>query len=180
MAIGAGEPCCWQVNDCCSGAAAGCWSSVLAVDFLAADDNLAGVGCVWRLSWQCALRREGIYLSTAAMPLPLAQLLLPRAFLSASGGFLQVAAAAACGAQQLHVRYVAGGGPTAEQQQGSDQQQQQQPGSSHDDQGMRMQLLQRALGHVKQQGWTHAALVAAARDLQLSPAVTGILPRCAP
>lgn len=114
------------------------------------------------------------------MPLPLAQLLLPRAFLSVSGRFLQVAATAACGAQQLHVRYVAGGGPTAaEQQQVSDQQQKQQPGSSQDDQGMRMQLLQRALDHVKQQGWTHAALVAAARDLQLSPAVTGILPRCA-
>ena len=41
----------------------------------------------------------------------------------------------------------------------------------------RDRLLDAALHHVKQHGWTSAALVAAARDLGLSPAVTGIVPR---
>jgi len=43
---------------------------------------------------------------------------------------------------------------------------------------LRTQLLDSALGHVKVHGWSHAALVAAAADLKLSPAVTGLLKRC--
>lgn len=42
---------------------------------------------------------------------------------------------------------------------------------------LRTQLLDAALGHVKVHGWSHAALVAAAMDLKLSPAVTGLLKR---
>ena len=42
---------------------------------------------------------------------------------------------------------------------------------------LRTQLLDAALQHVKAHGWSHAALVAAAEDLKLSPAVTGMLQR---
>lgn len=42
---------------------------------------------------------------------------------------------------------------------------------------LREQLLHAAVKHVKQHGWTHASLTAAARDLQLSPALAGILIR---
>ena len=42
---------------------------------------------------------------------------------------------------------------------------------------VRMRLLDAAMPHVKAHGWTHSALVAAAMDLKLSPAVTGILRR---
>ncbi|GIL85684.1 hypothetical protein Vretimale_13247 [Volvox reticuliferus] len=42
---------------------------------------------------------------------------------------------------------------------------------------VRESLLDGALKHVAEHGWTDAALIAAARDLRLSPAVIGILPR---
>jgi hypothetical protein len=42
---------------------------------------------------------------------------------------------------------------------------------------LRGRLLDAALGFVKLHGWSHAALVAAAGELQLSPAVTGLLKR---
>lgn len=42
---------------------------------------------------------------------------------------------------------------------------------------LRTQLLDTALGHVRVHGWSHAALLAAASDLKLSPAVTGLLQR---
>jgi hypothetical protein len=38
-------------------------------------------------------------------------------------------------------------------------------------------LLEAALTHVKQHGWTQRSLAAAARDLGLSPAAAGLLPR---
>lgn len=53
-----------------------------------------------------------------------------------------------------------------------EEQQQQQPGD------LRQQLLVEAMKHVPALGWSPAALVAAARSLGLSPAVTGLLPRC--
>eukprot|EP00955_Chlamydomonas_euryale_P099270 365205-Chlamydomonas_euryale.AAC.20 len=43
---------------------------------------------------------------------------------------------------------------------------------------LRGRLLDAALGHVAAYGWTHGALVTAARELGLSPAVVGLLPRC--
>lgn len=47
----------------------------------------------------------------------------------------------------------------------------------HANEELQQRLLDAALGHVKSKGWSHAALVAAARDLGLSPAATGVLPR---
>lgn len=46
-----------------------------------------------------------------------------------------------------------------------------------DVQQLQQQLLQDALKHVKQHGWTRASLEAAAADLQLSPAAVGMFPR---
>ncbi|GLC40969.1 hypothetical protein PLESTB_000961500 [Pleodorina starrii] len=42
---------------------------------------------------------------------------------------------------------------------------------------LRQSLLDGALKHVAERGWTEAALIAAARDLKLSPAIIGLLPR---
>lgn len=53
--------------------------------------------------------------------------------------------------------------------------------STHEDgqsvDGVRQSLLNGALEHVKERGWSEAAVVAAARDLGLSPAVVGLFPR---
>lgn len=46
-----------------------------------------------------------------------------------------------------------------------------------DVQQLQQQLLQNALKHVNQHGWTRASLAAAAADLQLSPAAVGMFPR---
>ncbi|GLI70246.1 hypothetical protein VaNZ11_015092 [Volvox africanus] len=42
---------------------------------------------------------------------------------------------------------------------------------------LRKSLLDGALKHVAEHGWSDAALIAASRDLRLSPAIIGILPR---
>ncbi len=42
---------------------------------------------------------------------------------------------------------------------------------------IRLRLLDGALRHTKTHGWTHASLVQAAKDMQLSPSVTGLLKR---
>jgi rpsU-divergently transcribed protein len=42
---------------------------------------------------------------------------------------------------------------------------------------LQQQLLDDALKHVKQLGWTRSSLAAAAEDLQLSPAAVGMFPR---
>lgn len=51
------------------------------------------------------------------------------------------------------------------------------PHTEQDVQQLQQQLLQDALKHVKQHGWTRASLEAAAADLQLSPAAVGMFPR---
>lgn len=49
--------------------------------------------------------------------------------------------------------------------------------AAQDDSSTQARLLDAALRHVDSRGWTGAALVAAARELGLSPAVVGLLPR---
>jgi len=73
-----------------------------------------------------------------------------------------------------------------QEQQQQQQEQQQQQQEQHEQgnqqgqqQGWKHRLLATALPLVKEHGWSNAALEQAARQMGLSPAVTGLLPRCA-
>jgi hypothetical protein len=49
--------------------------------------------------------------------------------------------------------------------------------NSEDTAKLRLALLNSAFGHVKKYGWTQAALEAAAAELSMSPASTGLIKR---
>lgn len=51
------------------------------------------------------------------------------------------------------------------------------PSPEADADGLKQQLLEHALSHVKRLGWTCSSIAAAAADMQLSPAAVGMFPR---